>query len=91
MFTSCDSTLTGFGSWSLHDTSPQTLPFAAFVLQLSRADRSFCRLDQQLAKTPTSLSDSPPCSSVTFLPSVVTEFTEYKCQSVFRSAVPLGC
>ena len=66
-------------------------PKAAFVLQLSRADRSFSRLDQQLVETPTSLSDSPPCSSVTFLPSVVTEFTEYKCQSVFRSAVPLGC
>ena len=26
-----------------------------------------------------------------FLPIVVTEKTEYKCQSVFRSAVPLGC
>ena len=61
---------------------PQNLPFAAFVLQLSRADRSFSRLDQQLVETPTSLSDSPPCSSVTFLPSVVTEFTEYKCQCV---------
>ena len=61
---------------------PQNLPFAAFVLQLSRADRSFSRLDQQLVETPTSLSDSSPCSSVTFLPSVVTEFTEYKCQSV---------
>ena len=65
---------------------PQNLPFAAFVLQLSRADRSFSRLDQQLVETPTSLSDSSPCSSVTFLPSVGTEFTEYKCQSAF---VPL--
>ena len=63
---------------------PQNLPFAAFVLQLSRADRSFSRLDQQLVETPTSLSDSSPCSSVTFLPSVVTEFTEYKCQSVCK-------
>ena len=62
-----------------------------FVLQLGRADRSFSRLDQQLVEAPTSLSDSSPYSSITFLPSVGTEFTEYKCQSVFRSAVPLGC
>ena len=53
---------------------PQNLPFAAFILQLSRADRSFSRLDQQLVETPTSLSDSPPCSSITFLPIGEIEF-----------------
>ena len=67
---------------------PQNLPFAAFILQLSRADRSFSRLDQQLVETPTSLSDFSPCSSVTFLPSVGTEFTEYKCQSVYKKKRP---
>ena len=29
--------------------------------------------------------------STAILPNVVTEFTEYKCQSVSCSAVPLGC
>ena len=35
--------------------------------------------------------DISPCCSTAILPTVVTELTEYKCQSVFRSAVPLGC
>ena len=36
-------------------------------------------------------SDLSPCCSTAILPIVVTELTEYNCQSVFRSAVPLGC
>ena len=91
VLSSCDSTLPLVCCHGGSMIPPQNLPFAAFILQLSRADRSFSRLDQQLVETPTSLSDFSPCSSVTFLPSVGTEFTEYKCQSVFRSAVPLGC
>ena len=63
---------------------PLNPPFAAFVLQLSRADRSFCRLDQPLVETPTIVSDFPPCCSTAFLPNVVTELTEYKCQSVWQ-------
>ena len=82
VLSSCDSTLPLVCCHGGSMIPPQNLPFAAFVLQLSRADRSFSRLDQQLVETPTSLSDSSPCSSVTFLPSVGTEFTEYKCQSV---------
>ena len=97
--TSCDSTSPLFVSWFLHATTPKQvftplcsrLHFCHVVLQLRRADRSFLQTDQQLVETPTSFSDSPPCSSVTFLPSVGTELTEYNCRSVFRSAVPLGC
>ena len=63
----CDSTFHVFGSWFFM-ILPQNLPFAAFVLQLGRADRSFSRLDQQLVETPTSLSDSSPCRSIAFLP-----------------------
>ena len=74
VLSSCDSTLPLVCCHGGSMILPQNLPFAAFILQLSRADRSFSRLDQQLVETPTSLSDSPPCSSITFLPIGEIEF-----------------
>ena len=71
----CDSTFHVFGSWFFM-ILPQNLPFAAFVLQLGRADRSCSRLDQQLVETPTSLSDSSPCRSIAFLPIETIALTE---------------
>ena len=38
-----------FASWWFHDTSPKPSP-CRVVLQLSRADRSFCRLTNNLLK-----------------------------------------
>ena len=71
----CDSTFHVFGSWFFM-ILPQNLPFAAFVLQLGRADRSCSRLDQQLVETPTSLSDSSPCRSIAFPPIETIALTE---------------
>ena len=73
--TSCHPTFPRFDSWFFM-ILPQNLPFAAFVLQLGRADRSFSRLDQQLVETPTSLSDSSPCRSIAFFPIETIALTE---------------
>ena len=53
--------------------------FAAAVMRL-----------KQLCSNTFKCLDLSPCCSTAILPTVVTELTEYKCQSVFRSAVPLG-
>ena len=73
--TSCHPTFPRFVSWFFM-ILPQNLPFAAFVLQLGRADRSFSRLDQQLVETPTSLSDFSPCRSIAFFPIETIALTE---------------
>ena len=73
--TSCHPTFPRFDSWFFM-ILPQNLPFAAFVLQLGRADRSFSRLDQQLVETPTSLSDFSPCRSIAFFPIETIALTE---------------
>ena len=69
------------------------VPKTSFLQPLS-ADFEFAaavmRL-KQLCSNTYNFSDLSPCCSTAILPIVVTELTEYKCRSVFRSAVPLGC
>ena len=78
-----------FDSWWFHMLVPKT----SFLQPLS-ADFEFAaavmRL-KQLCSNTYNFSDLSPCCSTAILPIVVTELTEYKCRSVFRSAVPLGC
>ena len=69
----------------LHDTFPQTYssPAAVPLIGSSECLRQQC-FNNTFQRT------LPPCRSITIF-DLGTEFTEYKCQSVFRSAVPLGC
>ena len=67
---------------------PNRFPTAAFSRRRSAA---LLQMSEQIDKNISVALTFSPYVSLTFLPSVVTEFTEYKCQSVFRSAVPLGC
>ena len=88
-FTSCYTTLPRFVSWSFMFPPPKPFPpqqrcsLSLFVTAVK--GNSHC------SNTYNFFSDFSPCRSITFLLNVVIELTEYKCQSVFRSAVPLGC
>ena len=72
--------------WWFHDTSPKHFPTAELQ---PRADRLRVHFNRMFNNT--LLRTHAPCRSFTFLLNVGTELTEYNCQSVFRSAVPLGC
>ena len=70
-----------FASWCFHDTSPKP-SFCRVVLQLSRADRSFCRLTNNLLKhlqVFQTLHHAVPSPS---FPSEKLSLTENQCQSV---------
>ena len=77
----------------LHDTLPQTgfPPQFSTAREMQPTAREFATAvtHKQLVQPSSELTFSP-CRSLTIF-DLGTEFTEYKCQSVFRSAVPLGC
>ena len=74
--------------WCFHDTSPKPFPpqqrcnlshFVTAVKGNNHCSNTY------------NFSDFSPCCSTAILPIAVIELTEYNCQSVLRSAVPLGC
>ena len=70
-----------------HDTPPSNrFPTAAFSRRRSAA---FLQTSEHLFNNSVALTLSPCVSLIPF--DLGTELTEYQCQSVFRSAVPLGC
>ena len=60
----------------------QKTGFPPPLLQLLCAASSPQSRETTFVQTPSSFSDFSPCCSTAILPNVVTEFTEYKCQSV---------
>ena len=64
--------------------------FRLFFVQLSRADARHSRPVNRLFKQ-YKCAGLSPCGFLTFLLSVGIELTENQCESVNRSAVPLGC
>ena len=71
-----------FDSWWFHMILSPPTGFPQPLLQPSCAASSPQSRETAFVQTPTIFSDFPPCCSTAILPNVVTEFTEYKCQSV---------
>ena len=76
-----------FDSTVVHDTSHKPFPSAASSCRALTA----CECISTGCSTIQFLRTHAPFRSLAFLLNVGTDLTEYKCQSVFRSAVPLGC
>ena len=88
--TSCHSTLSLFVSMVVHATSPKPFPSVSAAVRRSSAAVASLQMRanyllkhlQLIGLLTLPLSHSFPRG---------IELTEYNCQSVFRSAVPLGC